>query len=451
MNLKSKILTVVALFLAVLAMPLAADAQESEVQHIIGVREGVGVDFRVNSAVIESNYRDNARFIERVDSLFTKINNDPSLEVRSIEICGTASPEGRTEINTTLSHERMQAIESLVLQHIDIPKKLILHNEHYIAWDELKTLVEQDDTLPYKAEVLEILNSSYPDTTDWLGNTIDGRIVELQKLGGGAVWKVLNDRYFVKLRNGWFIIVSVGTRVEGNEPQLAVVAEPKPMPLQDITVAPVAEPIAEPIAESIAEPEAKSEAKSEAKPAEKASVPLMNIKTNALQVLALNANLGMEFRLTPWLSLDILGTYSPYDYFRPDRKFRVLAVQPELRYWFGESLVRGHFVGVHAPVAGFNVQVDDEFRYQDPNRVTWGVGVSYGYALPLGKSEKWGVEFTIGFGYMNVVYDVYEGCHNGKYLRTLGRHCFGLTRLGVDFSSRIDNNKKSKKSKTIGE
>ena len=442
MNLKSKILIVVALLFAALAMPLAADAQESEAQYVVGVREGIGIDFRVNSAVIDNNYRDNARFIERVDSLFTKIKNNPSLEIRSIEICGTASPEGRAEINTTLSHERMQAIESLVLQHIDLPQSLILHNEHYIAWDELKSLVEKDDALPYKTEVLEILNSSYPDVTDWVGNTIDGRIVELQKLGGGAVWKVLNDRYFVKLRNGWFIIVSVGTKVEASEPVLAVVAEPESMPLQDVPVAEPVVPVAEPVA-SVVEPVAE--------PTEKSRVPLMNFKANALQVLALNANLGVEFRITPWLSLDILGTYSPYDYFRPDRKFRVLAVQPELRYWFGESLVRGHFIGVHAPVAGFNVQVDDEFRYQDPNRASWGVGVSYGYALPLGKSEKWGVEFTIGFGYLNVVYDIYEGCHNGKYLRTEGRHCFGLTRLGVDFSYRIDINKKSKKSKTIGE
>ena len=427
MNLKSNILFVVALFLMVLTMPLAAHAQQSETSDIIGVRQGIGMDFRVNSAVIDTTYRDNARFIERVDSLFNSINNDPSLEIRSIEICGTASPEGRMELNTELSHARMQAIENLVLSHVDVPEALIVHNEHYIAWDELRQMVEKDDNLPLKQEVLNILDTEYPATTDWVGNSIDGRIIELQKLGGGAVWKVLNDSYFVKIRNGWFILVSVGKKVDVKKPVLATIAEP-------VAAQVYVEP--KPVFEQ-PEPQTK---------------PLMNIKANALQVLALNANLGMEWRLTPHFSLDILGTYSPYDYFRPDRKFRVLAVQPELRYWFGEALVKGHFIGIHAPVAGFNVQVDDEFRYQDPNRALWGVGVSYGYALPLSKDGKWGVEFTIGVGYMNVVYDVYEGCHNGKYLRTEGRHCYGLTKLGVDFSYRIDiNNKKSKKSKTIGE
>jgi len=146
-----------------------------------------------------------------------------------------------------------------------------------------------------------------------------------------------------------------------------------------------------------------------------------------------------------------MGHYSPYDYFRDDRKIRVFAIQPELRYWFGESLVKGHFIGLHVPVSGFNIQVGKNYRYQDPNRAVWGVGLSYGYAMPLGKNKKWGVEFTLGIGYLNVVYDVYEGVRNGKLLRTEKMNYFGPTRLGIDFSYRIDYTKKSKKDKTISE
>ena len=128
----------------------------------------------------------------------------------------------------------------------------------------------------------------------------------------------------------------------------------------------------------------------------------------------------------------------------------MFAIEPEVRYWWGESLVKGHFVGLHVPVAGFNVQLNDKYRYQDPNRALWGVGVSYGYAMPLGKSN-WGVEFTIGVGYMNIKYDVYEGVYNGKLLRTETLNYFGPTRLGIDFSYRIDLKKKSKNAKTLEE
>lgn len=177
----------------------------------------------------------------------------------------------------------------------------------------------------------------------------------------------------------------------------------------------------------------------------------MNIKTNAVEVAGLITNLGFEWKLSPRLSFDVIGHYSPYDYFRYDRKIRVFAIQPEVRYWFGEPLIKGHFVGLHVPVSGFNVQLGDH-RYQDPNRAVWGVGLSYGYAMPLGKGDtKWGIEFTVGVGYMNIVYDVYEGVFNGKYLRTEKMNYWGPTRLGVDISYRIDYNKKNKKEKTLGE
>ena len=180
-------------------------------------------------------------------------------------------------------------------------------------------------------------------------------------------------------------------------------------------------------------------------------VPLMNIKTNAIEVAALIANLGVEFRLSERISLDVIGHYSPYDYFNRQRKIRILAIQPEVRYWWGEPLVRGHFIGLHAPVAGFNIQLNDHYRYQDPNHALWGVGISYGYAMPLGKSGRWGVEFTIGVGYLNIKYNTYEGVCNGKYLSTKRENYFGPTRLGINFSYRIDRTTRGNHNKTIGE
>ena len=174
---------------------------------------------------------------------------------------------------------------------------------------------------------------------------------------------------------------------------------------------------------------------------EEPCVPLMNIKTNALEVAMLVANLGVEFRITPRVSFDMIWHYSPYDYFVSDRKLRLDAIEPELRFWWGEALVKGHFVGLHLPVAGFNIQLNDKFRYQDPNHALCGVGISYGYAMPLGRRGNWGVEFTVGVGYVDVKYDVYSGKCNGAYLRTDRRNYFGITRLGVDISYRIDMKK----------
>ena len=117
--------------------------------------------------------------------------------------------------------------------------------------------------------------------------------------------------------------------------------------------------------------------------------------------------------------------------------------------WQGDA----RFWGRRSPVLFPNVGRvwNDKYRYQDPNHAIWGIGVSYGYAMPLGKNKRWGVEFTIGLGYMDVTYDVYEGVHNGKYLRTETVNYWGPTRLGVNFSYRIDYKKNKNTDKSIGE
>lgn len=426
----------VALLLIAISSPFSASAQDDRLDASWQTdnRHGVCVDFRVNSTTIDPAYRNNSTVLERIDSLFNAIEADTLIDIVSIEFCGSASPEGNSIVNRRLSNARMKAMEKMVKSHNStIPEDIIVYNDHYIAWDHLIELIEKDETLPMRDKVLEILRSEYPDSKDAYGVAIDGRIPELRKLQGGYIWILLHQRYFVKMRNAWFILVT--TRNQLPEPEPIPEPEPEPMP------EPEPEPIVEP--EPMPEPEPLV--------VEKPRVPLMSIKTNSLEVAALIANLGFEFRITPRISFDVIGHYSPYDYFKYNRKSRVFAIQPEIRYWWGESLVKGHFIGLHVPVAGFNVQLNDKYRYQDPNHAIWGLGLSYGYAMPLGKDTNWGVEFTIGFGYMDITYDVYEGVYNGKYLRTETRNYFGLTRLGIDFSYRFNMDKKNKNTKTLVE
>lgn len=431
MHLKRYISLLAALLLFVAFMPNDVSAQDARLRKTwqTNDRHGVCVDFRVNSITIDPNYRNNASVLDRVDSLFNAINSDTLAEIVSIEFCGTASPEGPSATNRRLSHARMVALETMVRKHLDLPEDIIVRNDQYIAWDHLIELVEADATMPRREQVLEILRTVYPEAKDWRGAPIDGRIPVLQALDGGYIWQQLNRRFFVQMRNAWFILVTVRQPLPEPEPEPEPIPEPEPEP----------------------EPELEPEPEPEPEPAPEPPTPLMKIKMNAVEVASLITNLGFEWRITPRLSFDVHGHYSPYDYFNEARKIRVFAIHPEIRYWWGESLVKGHFLGLHVPVAGFNVQLNDKYRYQDPNRAAWGIGLSYGYAMPLGKNERWGVEFTIGLGYMNIVYDVYEGVHNGKYLRTEKMNYVGPTRLGVTFSYLIDYQKKKNKEKTLGE
>lgn len=444
-----------ALFVVAFLVPYVADAQEDSVYHRRERRQhGVYVDFRVNSATLDPNYRNNRTVISRVDSIYNALKNDKTVTIEAVEFRGTASPEGNSPLNSRLSRARMLEVEKYVRQHISFENTTITYNDRYVDWDHLIELVEADQTLPMREEVLKIVKNSYPDVKDAMGQSVDGRVPELKKLDDGQVWRELLKRYFVKMRTGAVVMLTyteIPIIIE-REPEVCAEIVPdsciydgEPVVEEPVVEEPVVEePVVEepaPAAELVSPKTDFAIAVAPVLEALHSTVqknPLMSVKTNLLAYSTLIPNLGVEVRLANHWSAEITALYSPYDLFANNRKTRLLAMKPEVRYWFGESMRKGHFVGVHVPIAGFNIQLENDFRYQDPNHALWGLGLNYGYALPLGKNQKWSLDFTIGFGYMDLRYDVYEGVHNGKFIRSEMKHYFGPTRIGINLSYLIN-------------
>lgn len=175
-------------------------------------------------------------------------------------------------------------------------------------------------------------------------------------------------------------------------------------------------------------------------------VRTIRLKSNLLPVAtALVANLGFELELARHWSLDLPVYYSPYNLFKETRKVRLLAVQPEVRYWFSDVSRRSHFVGLHGHVAGFNVAVNENGRYQDPDKPAWGLGVSYGYSMPLGEAKRWGLEFTLGAGFVRYRYDAYRNWENGPLYHSDSGTYWGITRAGISLSYQWNSCKKHQK------
>lgn len=152
------------------------------------------------------------------------------------------------------------------------------------------------------------------------------------------------------------------------------------------------------------------------------------VKTNVAYLAATVANLGVEYSFGKHYSVDLPIIYSPYTVARSYR-LRFLAVQPEFRYWLG-SPMEGHFFGAHLNIGAFNISVDKKNRYQSPDGF-YGVGLSYGYALPFGR--HWGAEFTIGAGYVHTKYDTYYSIPNGaRYEKGTPYNYWGLTKVGIN-------------------
>lgn len=143
-------------------------------------------------------------------------------------------------------------------------------------------------------------------------------------------------------------------------------------------------------------------------------------------------NLAFEMQVHRRVSVELPVIWSFWDMER-EHGIRVVALQPEGRWWISEA-GKGHFFGVHAHVAWFNMKWKDT-RYQSDERPLLGAGISYGYKLPL--NEHWGAEFSLGAGYANMKYDTYYNIENGAKLDTRIRNYWGITRIGLSLVYRF--------------
>lgn len=194
-----------------------------------------------------------------------------------------------------------------------------------------------------------------------------------------------------------------------------------------------------PNAKAKAKPNAKAGAKRNGNTAKKSKVAkkgnscrYIALKTNVPFLTVAVQNLALEVELHKHVSLDLPVMWSISDIER-EHGLRTIALQPEGRWWL-KSVGTGHFFGLHAHAAWFNLKWEDN-RYQTGKRPLLGAGISYGYKLPL--SAHWGAEFNIGAGYANMKYDTFYNIENGAQLDTRIRHYWGITRAGLSLVYRF--------------
>ena len=170
--------------------------------------------------------------------------------------------------------------------------------------------------------------------------------------------------------------------------------------------------------------------KSKKEPRQKKAIErYIALKTNIAYDAIAVPNLAFEIQCSKHISVELPVMFSGWD-ISSEHAVRTFAIQPEGRWWLKKAGT-GHFFGVHAHMALFNVKWDEN-RYQSINRPLLGAGVSYGYKLPF--SRHWGAEFTLGAGYANMQYDTYYNIDNGAKIETKNRNYWGITRVSLSLS-----------------
>ena len=145
-------------------------------------------------------------------------------------------------------------------------------------------------------------------------------------------------------------------------------------------------------------------------------------------------NLCVELKLSERFTLEAGVHYNPFPA-GGDKRWKHWFVQLELRYWMCQPY-GGHFFGAGLMYGVYNVAkarlpfglfkgVRSE-RYEGDFT---GVGLSYGYHFIL--SPRWGLETSIGVGFLHTRYERYRCAHCGEKTGSGNRNFIAPTKASI--------------------
>ena len=167
----------------------------------------------------------------------------------------------------------------------------------------------------------------------------------------------------------------------------------------------------------------------------------INVKTNPLYLVTSTPNFGVEFALSKKVSFSLSGGLNFFDLASEIQddgsivksKIKHYLVMPEFKYWTCRSFERSFF-GLHGIYSHFNmsnisfIKPIKDYRYQGD---AFGGGLSYGYQWAMGK--RWGIEASLGVGYLHLDYEKFDKEESGKFLGNFTHDYVGPTKIELSF------------------
>lgn len=159
--------------------------------------------YTISSHEIDPDYADNAQTLESLQASINLIQGDLTSKVKHVVVAGCASPEGPYEFNDRLALDRAVSVKDFVLRNTDMQDVDIKLYNGSSDWRGLRILIAQDDQVPDKAQLLDIIDN-HPV---WDPRKQIGRTTLMRNLNGGKAYSYIAEHLFPKLRKGAFIRV----------------------------------------------------------------------------------------------------------------------------------------------------------------------------------------------------------------------------------------------------
>lgn len=398
---------------AVDAVPTSLKGSEADPDKVV-VPETAG--FNLGSASITQDAGLD-RLSVSIDSLLANGS------LTNIDIVGSASPEGPEELNRRLALERAEGVRRYLRNKGRIPQQVFHVSSIGENWAGLrKRIADGALTGTQQTRALQIIdNTPDPERREQL----------LRELDGGKSWNNLMVNVFPLLRTA---DVEVG--YDDGKITMSVGEKGSTMPVAETTVTPMPVYIEKTVEEVVETPAEQ--------PADDDGWQRHGyVKTNVPAIAFFMINAAIEFDLAPHWSLTIPVYWSPFDYVHRDRKYRLLATQPEVRYW-PKRQNSGFFVGGHVGGGYYNVAFGGEHRYQDHDRRSpaYGGGISIGYRFCFTRNPRWLMEVTVGGGIYHLDYDIFDNVRNGLITGRRQRTFYGVDNAAVTIAYMFDMGKK---------
>ena len=325
--------------------------------------------------------------------------------LRKVRLSAGASLEGNSALNRRLSDERLQSLSDVFHERLSVPDSIYEYHSLGENWQGLLALVERSD-MPYRDEALNILRNT-PEWVTERGHVVDSRKRQLMNLRGGSVWHYMEKYFFPELRN--CSVVECEFEPIASRPEPTVVREV--LTVRDTLI----------LRDTVC-------------PADELPAPrplYLAAKTNLLYDAALVPNVGLELSLGKGWSVGGNWMYAHWSNDARHRYWQIYGGELEVRRYFGslaaEKPLQGHHVSLYAQAVTYDFETGGKGYLSD---FAYGVGLEYGYSLPVAK--RLNIDFGIGIGYSGGKYKSYypdAGCY--VYIDTKRRHWFGPTRAEV--------------------
>ncbi len=390
MNLNLRLTVYIFAFVGFLSAKPCAEAQESPLDTIatggsgayylrLSGTESHSADFHVNfrwdNAVIRPEYMNTGENLKALADSIASIHIGGGT-VDSLTVVSYSSPEGNYWYNVNLSKRRAAAMRRyLEGEHPGLHDRMRITPDGE-SWHMFRERALRDSTISeeQRAWLLEIIDSDNDYETK----------KERIRSRDAALWNRIVRVWFKEMRRS-FIRLEWSENIYTRE---YFIGRPEPLSAAASTAGRALTP---PPGETVIER------------------TLLALKTNLLYDALTMLNAEIEVPIGKQFSIMVEDVF-PWWTFGPNgNKYSLemweMGVEP--RWWFRRNDRRdrlsGHFIGPYVMSARYDFQWDRDINYQGEY---WSAGISYGYAMPIGK--LFNLEFTASVGFVSADYRHYQ-------------------------------------------